>query len=124
MSVAARDKATDRQEAPLPVRAVIFDLGGTLIDYLGGAGSWPAMEVPGVQALHACLAAAGFPVEADVFCAGFVQSIESSWRAAIDAVGDPPTLASLVEKVCSDAGFGLTDELREAAVAAYCAPIA
>jgi FMN phosphatase YigB (HAD superfamily) len=82
------------------------------------------MEMPGVQALHACLAAAGFPVEADVFCAGFIRSIETSWRAAIDAVGDPPTLASLVEQVCSDAGFGLTDELREAAIASYCAPIA
>jgi putative hydrolase of the HAD superfamily len=104
--------------------AVIFDLGGTLIDYLGGAASWPAMEIPGVQALYGCLAAAGFPIEAEVFCDGFVRSIELHWRAAIDGAGDPPTLASLVEEVCAAAGFGLTDELRQAAVAAYCAPIA
>ena len=106
------------------MKAVIFDLGGTLIDYLGGAASWPAMEVPGVQALHACLAAAGFPMEAEVFCEGFIRSIENRWRAAIDGIGDPPTLASLVEEVCAAVGFGLTAELRQAAVAAYCAPIA
>jgi FMN phosphatase YigB (HAD superfamily) len=103
---------------------VIFDLGGTLIDYLGGAPSWPAMELPGVRALHACLAAAGFPVEADPFCEGFVDSIERSWRSAIDGIGDPPTLAGLVAEVCTAAGFGLTDEVRQAAVTAYCAPIA
>jgi len=103
---------------------VIFDLGGTLIDYLGGAVSWPAMEMPGVRALHACLWAAGFPVEAEAFCDSFVRSIEVSWRAAIDGVGDPPTLAGLVAEVCAAAGFGLADELCQAAVGAYCAPIA
>lgn len=102
---------------------MIFDLGGTLIDYLGGAASWPAMELPGVYALHTCLAAAGFPIEAELFCQGFVQSIEQRWRAAI-AGGDAPTLAGLVDEVCFAAGFGLTEDLRRAAVAAYCAPIA
>ena len=104
--------------------AVIFDLGGTLIDYLGGAASWPAMELPGVLALHRCLAAAGFPVEAAVFCDGFVQSIEESWRAAIAGAGHPPTLAALVAEVCAAVRFDLSDELSQAAVAAYCAPIA
>ncbi len=112
------------EDATLRIKAVIFDLGGTLIDYLGGAASWPAMEVPGVQALHSCLAAAGFPIEAEVFCDGFIRGIENSWRAAIEGAGDPPTLASLVDEVCVAAGFGLTAELRQAAVAAYCAPIA
>ena len=82
------------------------------------------MELPGVRALHSCLAAAGFSAEAEIFCEGFVSSIERSWRAAIDGVGDPPTLAGLVEEVCVAAGFGLTDDVRDAAVAAYCAPIA
>lgn len=82
------------------------------------------MELPGVRALHACLAAAGFPAEADVFCDGFVQSIEQRWRAAIDGASDPPTLAGLVAEVCAAAGFGLTDAVHQAAVAAYCAPIA
>jgi len=82
------------------------------------------MEVPGVQALHSCLAAASFPVEAEIFCDGFIKSIEQGWRAAIEGAGDPPTLASLVEEVCVAAGFGLTAELRQAAVGAYCAPIA
>jgi putative hydrolase of the HAD superfamily len=82
------------------------------------------MELPGVRALHRCLSAAGFPIEAEAFCDAFVQSIEGNWRAAIDGLGDPPTLAGLVAEVCAAASFGLEDELREAAVAAYCAPIA
>ncbi len=77
-----------------------------------------------MYALHACLAAAGFPVEAELFCDGFVQSIEQRWRAAIDGGGDPPTLVGLVDEVCLAAGFGLTEDLRQAAVAAFCAPIA
>lgn len=113
-----------RDDLPSNLAAVIFDLGGTLIDYLGGAASWPAMELPGVRALHACLAAGGFPVEADMFCDGFVQSIEQRWRAAIDGASEPPTLAGLVADVCAAARFGLSEELGRAAVAAYCAPIA
>ena len=81
------------------------------------------MELPGVRALHACLAAAGLPIKADVFCDRFVQSIEHRWRAAIDG-GDPPTLAGLVAEVCAAAEFGLSEELHQAAVAAFCAPIA
>ena len=107
-----------------PLRAMLFDLGGTLIDYLGGAPSWPAMELPGVYGLHACLAEAGFPMEADAFADLFVRAIEDRWLAAIQGIGDPPSLALLVDEACVTAGFGLSDELRQAAIASFCAPIA
>jgi len=111
---------------PPPPRldAVIFDLGGTLIDYLGGASNWPAMEVPGIQALHACLSAAGFPLEADIFHDMFIRAMDKRWRAATAAQGDPPTIGSLILEACAAAGFHLADELQRGAVAAYCAPIA
>lgn len=32
--------------------AVLFDLGGTLIDYSGGKDKWPALEAPGFTAAH------------------------------------------------------------------------
>jgi putative hydrolase of the HAD superfamily len=109
---------------PPELAAVIFDLGGTLIDYLGGAPSWPEMEYPGVQALHDCLAAAGFPVEAEAFLESFIHSMDRGWRAATEGLSDPPTLQPLILEACHAAGFHLERELHETAVAAYCAPIA
>ncbi len=109
---------------PSALEAVIFDLGGTLIDYLGGAPSWPEMEFPGVQALHDCLSAAGFPIDAEAFRESFIAAMDHRWRAATEGISDPPTLASLIVEACHAAGFHLEEELHEAAVAAYCAPIA
>jgi putative hydrolase of the HAD superfamily len=106
------------------LQAVVFDLGGTLIDYLGGAPSWPEMEYPGVQALHDCLSAAGFPVDAEAFRESFIRSMDARWRAATEAMSDPPTLGSLIVEACHAAGFNLEGELHQTAVAAYCAPIA
>jgi putative hydrolase of the HAD superfamily len=116
---------TDALPPPPPeLQAVIFDLGGTLIDYLGGAPSWPEMEYPGVLALHDCLTAAGFPVDAEAFRESFVHSMDHRWRSATEGLSDPPTLEALILEACHAAGFQLERELHEAAVAAYCAPIA
>jgi putative hydrolase of the HAD superfamily len=109
---------------PTALGAVIFDLGGTLIDYLGGAPSWPEMEFPGVQALHDCLSAAGFPIDAEAFRESFIAAMDHRWRAATEGISDPPTLASLILEACHAAGFHLEAELHETAIAAYCAPIA
>jgi putative hydrolase of the HAD superfamily len=109
---------------PSWVQAVLFDLGGTLIDYLGGAPSWPAMEMPGVLALHACLTAAGFSGEAQLFSDRFIHAMDTRWRAATAGRSDPPTIHSLVEEMCNAAQFALDEELRRAAAAAYYAPIA
>src|SRR5688572_24103070 len=104
---------------PAALHAVVFDLGGTLIDYLGGAPSWPEMEYPGVEALHGVLSAAGFPMEAEAFRESFIRSMDERWRGATQALSDPPTLSSLIIEACHAAGFNLEDELHQAAVAAY-----
>ena len=111
-------------QPPVELGAVVFDLGGTLIDYLGGAPSWPEMEYPGVQALHDCLSAAGFPIDAEAFRESFIGAMDHRWRAATEGVSDPPTLASLILEACHAAGFHLESTLHETAIAAYCAPIA
>ncbi len=109
---------------PTELGAVVFDLGGTLIDYLGGAPSWPEMEFPGVQALHDCLSAAGFPIDAEAFRESFIAAMDHQWRSATEGISDPPTLGSLIVEACQAAGFHLERELHETAIAAYCAPIA
>lgn len=109
---------------PRELEAVIFDLGGTLIDYLGGAPSWPEMEYPGVHALHDCLSAAGFPIDVDTFRESFIRTMDERWRAATDGTSDPPTLGALIAEACDAVGFHLNGELHQAAIAAYCAPIA
>ncbi len=36
----------------MTIEAVIFDLGGTLIEYTGPYDAWPALETPGLQAAY------------------------------------------------------------------------
>jgi putative hydrolase of the HAD superfamily len=104
--------------------ALIFDLGGTLIDYLGGAPSWPEMETPGVRGLHAHLTQVGLRDDAEQFHAQFIEVMDARWRAATAGLGPPPTIRSLVAEVCATADLELTEDLHAAAVVAYCSPIA
>ncbi len=39
----------------MTVTTIIFDLGGTLLEYAGPYASWPALETPGLQAAYANL---------------------------------------------------------------------
>jgi len=110
--------------APPGLEAVIFDLGGTLIDYLGGAPKWPEMEFPGIQALHDTLSAAGFSLDADVFRDNFIAAMDQRWRAATAGNGDPPTLIGLIADLALAAEFHLDQDLHQAAAASYWGPIA
>src|SRR5581483_1098013 len=109
---------------PEALEAVVFDLGGTLIDYLGGAPKWPEMEFPGVHALHAHLTAAGLGVNVDRFRARFIAAMDRRWRSATDSLLDPPTLVALIDEMCEAMGLALDLDAREAAVMSYCQPIA
>ncbi len=44
------------------INAVIFDLGGTLIEYAGTYDSWPALETPGFEGAYNSLHAHGVPL--------------------------------------------------------------
>lgn len=46
---------------PLKIKAVIFDLGGTLVEYGGRFSKWPDLEVPGLTAAHNYLASVNVP---------------------------------------------------------------
>jgi putative hydrolase of the HAD superfamily len=122
-NIARSSRSYDRPP-PSELEAVVFDLGGTLIDYLGGAPSWPEMEFPGVHALHAHLTEVGLTLEVDVFRETFIHAMNHQWRGATESVVAPPTLEGLIEDVCRDVGLSLASDVLEAAIVCYCQPIA
>lgn len=65
------------------IRAVIFDLGGTLIEYAGSYAAWPDLETPGLAAAYDYWQQQGhrLPPFADFQQAGF-RLLPSLWRAA------------------------------------------
>jgi putative hydrolase of the HAD superfamily len=67
----------------LEIKAVIFDLGGTLIEYAGPYASWPDLETPGFQAAYDLLTENGVDLpEFEVLRnAGFAR-LPQRWQQA------------------------------------------
>lgn len=65
------------------IEAIIFDLGGTLIEYAGPYATWPALETPGFEAAYAHLSGNGITLPPfDAFReTGFVM-LPGRWQAA------------------------------------------
>jgi len=87
------------------LRAIIFDLGGTLIGYQGGSPTWVDMESAAIRTFHAWLVEAGLvmpPVASFVKTA--LATVEQMWMAACDG-GPSFELADFLVRVC--AGYGV-----------------
>ena len=65
------------------IRAIIFDLGGTLIDYAGNHTGWPELEKPGLTAAHEYLVRKGsdLPNLIQFYKAGF-DILPDRWKLA------------------------------------------
>jgi HAD superfamily hydrolase (TIGR01509 family) len=65
------------------IQAVIFDLGGTLVEYAGEYMSWPELETPGFKAAHIFFQEHGLPVpDFDHFHATGSELLPGRWRRA------------------------------------------
>lgn len=65
------------------IEAIIFDLGGTLIEYSGGYTSWPDLETPGFAAAHRYLREQGVAMpELDRFRLVGFDLLPGRWREA------------------------------------------
>lgn len=68
----------------MDIKALIFDLGGTLIEYAGPFKSWPELETPGLQAAYHSLQKNGVVLpDFDRFCAAGFAILPGRWQMAV-----------------------------------------
>jgi HAD superfamily hydrolase (TIGR01509 family) len=89
-----------------PYEAIVFDLGGTLIEYAGKFDSWPDLESPGMRAAHAYLRQAGvqLPPLSEFESAGF-KLLPGRWEQAkmgIKNLTVPILLAGILDQFDGD----------------------
>lgn len=67
----------------MEIEAIIFDLGGTLVEYAGPYAVWPDLETPGLRAAYQVLTAEGavLPAFEEFSSAGF-QILPRRWQMA------------------------------------------
>ncbi len=114
----------------MAVRGVIFDMGGTLLDYHppGAAPNqgWRAMEDSGADAFHAWLAAQGVALPAlGAARAISFAIVERHWRGVAEQSGANPRLEDILREVAAAWGAPagmLADGQMDRALAAYVAP--
>ncbi|MCI0575963.1 MAG: HAD family hydrolase [Chloroflexi bacterium] len=88
------------------IEAVVFDLGGTLVEYAGAYGSWPELETPGFAAAHAYLEGQGVAVpEVERFRLVGFELLPRRWQEAT-AGGRNLTVTSLLADVLAQFQVG------------------
>jgi FMN phosphatase YigB (HAD superfamily) len=114
----------------MALRGVIFDMGGTLLDYhpphADPKQGWQEMENTGADALRLYLQEQGYPVpDADAARAANFAIMERHWRQIGKSQGNPQ-LSAMLREVMADWGIpdeALNDGLLDSAMAAYVAPV-
>ncbi len=113
------------------IEAVVFDLGGTLIEYAGQFSSWPDLELPGLSAAHAYLRERGIPMpEFERFSIVAFDLLPRRWRLATSGIKNL-TVPSLLSEILGNFGVEGLDEFilvaasecYEQAVCAHATPI-
>lgn len=67
----------------MAVETVVFDLGGTLIEYAGTYATWPELETPGFLAAYGALGTNGRSLPPfEQFCQAGFNHLPRMWRAA------------------------------------------
>jgi putative hydrolase of the HAD superfamily len=104
------------------IRAVLFDLGGTLLEFNPHHLPWLEWERAGLEGAHAALSARGHALPVETFIAHFENRLPERWDQA--ARGGPNLrLADAIREACLACGATPDEGEIEAAIAAYIAPL-
>lgn len=105
------------------IRAVIFDLGGTLLEYKLPGTNWTQFERAGAAAAFAHLVGQGHKLPPrDVFVTEVVEQVQSHWWRVTEQ-GGSFCLTDLLRDVCAGHGVVLSPEEAEAVTHSYVAPL-
>ncbi len=65
------------------IRGVIFDLGGTLVDFRSGLADWRSMELRGIAAFYRFLTQNGNQIPETEFADAIWNIVKDGWKAAM-----------------------------------------
>jgi HAD superfamily hydrolase (TIGR01509 family) len=105
------------------IRAVIFDLGGTLLEYKLPGTDWAQFEKGGAKAAFAHLADQGYKLPTrDVFVAHLIKEVQSRWQIVTERGGNL-RLSDLLRDVCAGYDIALSPEAADEAAHFYVLPL-
>lgn len=105
------------------IRAVIFDLGGTLLEYKLPGTDWTQFEQAGAKATFAHLVRQGHKVPSrEAFVDSIVEQVQSRWQQVTERSGNL-CLADVLRDVCAGYGVLLPPAEVEAMVHSYVTPL-
>jgi putative hydrolase of the HAD superfamily len=104
----------------MEIEAIIFDLGGTLLEYSGGFDSWPELEGPGFKAAYEYLDAEGISLpNLGEFQAGGFDLLPKRWQMATTGERNL-TVPNLLSELMTSFDTNLpADELIDEAASRY-----
>lgn len=103
------------------IRAAVFDLGGTLLDFNPAGHPWLEWERIGLE--NACdFLAARYPLDRETFVAHVLDTLPHRWTLATQG-HRPLTLGGLLQEACAAAGLDVPPPVIHEAVAHYVAPL-
>lgn len=105
------------------IRAVIWDLGGTLLEYKLPGTNWTQFEQTGAQAAFAHLVEKGCALPPrQTFVSGVVSEVQARWRRVTEQ-GGSFGLADVLRDVCAAHAIALSPEQVAELVGQYIRPL-
>ena len=104
------------------IRAVVFDLGGTLLDYNPRGLSWLEWERTGLESAIAFLMSEGYRFSEECFIHHFIGVLPERWERAAQG-GENLKLSDILVEAAAECALTLSPDALEGAISGYVAPL-